>query len=601
MKTQSRHSKPTYRKRGMHSKSHIRKTKRGTRFRALLVGASCVLAAAAGLLSLPVNTIAESPEARQKSTLANLMSQAQLEQLAAKYEERLSSDDDADAFSYAEAMDSSTLKPIAKPKIKSVSQSEDGVLVQWGKVKAAQGYDVYRSADGKTWEQLDHIESSPTYYHDIDTDAGVSYSYAVVSTTDADGYRNSASSNHAERMFLAAPKVKVAQGTSSAKITWKKVRGATGYVVQYAKNRFFVGAKSIEVNGASSLSAPAKGLGKGAECYARVQAVRKGEGNSVQDGCWAYSSNATSDSTARLSALKVKKKVKSGKKTKTKKIALELRGAAKQKVAGYDTLQGSCYGGSYMYYALYNRDLNKGKIVKLSLDKMKVAKVSKALDIFHANDMTYNSKIDRVIVVHGEGDGRGLSIVNPATLKVEKRVAVSRNVSNIFDAEDAGIDRISGISAIAYNAKRDCYIATVSGSHELLILDANFKPINLLALSSKSFGVYQNIETGNDVVAVSTSAGVLQGGNYLWLYSWTGKQLGKVFLPKDMELESIFFKGDKLYASFYLSGQKMKAKTVVTTKRARNSAGKIVKRKVKQKVKYMAVTRDNYCYKVSGI
>lgn len=601
MRTQSRHSKPTYRKRGAHSKPHARKPKRSMQFQAPFVGVACVLVATAGILALPVSTIAESPEARQKSTLANLMSQAQLEQLAAKYEERLASGADGDAASYAAAMDSSTLKPIAKPKIKDISQSEDGVLVQWKKVKAAQGYDVYRSTDGETWEQLDHTDSSPTYYHDTDLDAGVSYSYAIVSTTDAEGYRNSASSAHVDRVFLAAPKVKVSQGKSSAKITWKKARGATGYVVQYAKNRFFVGAKSIEVEGTSSLSASAKGLGKGTECYTRVRAVRKTTNGSVQDGCWAYSSNAAANDTVKLAAVKVSKKVKSGKKTKTKKVAFELRGAAKQKVTGYDTLQGSCYGDGYMYYALYNRDLNKAKVVKLSLDKMKVVKVSKALGIFHANDMTYNSKIGRIVVVHGEGDGRGLSIVNPSTLKVEKRVAIPKNVSNVFDAAGAGIDKVSGISAIAYNAKRDCYIATISGSHELLILDAAFKPISLLALSSKSLGVYQNIEVGNDVVAVSTSAGALQGGNYLWLYSWTGKQLGRVLVPKDMEIESIFFKGSKLYASFYLSGQKMKTKTVVTTKKTRNSSGKLVKRKVKQKVKYMAVTRDNYCYKVSGI
>lgn len=595
MKTQPRHSKPTYRKRGQHTA----KRKKRSKVLPLFAGAVCTVAFFGSALVLMSAPIAEEPVVKQKSTLSNLMSQAQVEQLAQKYRDGLAKGEAIDPAAYAAATNSSSLVAIAAPKIKGLSQSEEGIVVQWSRVKAAQGYDLYRSIDGDIWEQLEHLDSSATYYHDTNASAGTAYRYAIAATTSASGKSNSAGSTSAERVFLSAPKIAVSQKKTTADVSWKAVKGAAGYEIQYAQNLLFVGAKSLTLS-ADATSASITGLDKEAECYARIRALR-GEDEATQKGCWSYSDNVSENKELALKAAKCEKKVKKGKKKTTKKLVFELRRAAKEKVTNYDTLQGGCYGDGYAYFALNNRTTGKSKIAKVDLATMKIAKLSKVLNIHHANDMTFNSKEGYLVVAHSGGDERGLSIVNPKTLKIVKDIQLSKNVSRLFNAGGAGIKNISGVSSIAYNAQRDCYVSTIMGKHDMLVLDADFKPIQVIALSEKSSGTYQNIEVGNDVVVASTSASEDQGGNYLWWYSWTGKFLNKIYVPKGMELENVFLKGSKLYAGFYLSGSKTKTKTVVTKKQVRNAAGKLVTRKVRQKVKYLAITRDNYIYKVSGV
>lgn len=594
MTTQPRHSNPTYRKRGQHTA----KRKKRSKVLPLFAGAACTAAFFGCALALVSTPIGEEPVVKQKSTLSNLMSQAQVEQLAAKYKASLAKGEAIDPAAYAAAINSSSLTDIAAPKIKGLSQSEEGIVIQWGKVKAAQGYDLYRSVDGDVWEQLEHLDSSVVYYHDTQADAGTTYHYAIVATTNANGKSNSKNSALTARMFLAAPKVSVSRGKTSAKLSWKAAKGATSYEIQYAANMFFVGAEKLDID--DSTTATISGLDKDAPCYVRIRA-KHGEAGAAQKGYWSYSANVGETKELKLKAAKYEKRVKIGKKKVSKKAVFELRRAAKQKVTGYDTLQGSCYGNGYGYFALNNRTTGKSRIAKVNLSTMKLVKLSKVLSIHHANDMTFNSKRGYLVVAHSGGDERGLSVVNPSTLKVIKSVQLKKNVSRLFNASGAGIKNISGVSSIAYNAQRNCYVSTIMGKHDMLVLDADFKPIQVIALSEKSTGVYQNIEVGNDVIAVSTSAGGEQGGNYLWCYSWTGKLLNKVYVPKAMELESVFLKGSKLYANFYLSGSKTKTKTVVTKKKVRNASGKLVTRKVRQKVKYLAITRDNYIYKVSGI
>lgn len=520
------------------------------------------------------------------------MSQAQVEILSNKYKESLPEGQQLDEQAYAAAIDSSSLTQIAKPKITSIDQTGSGILVRWKKSSSAESYMLYRSTDGTLWEELASAKQADRFYHDTSVKKGKNYYYAIVAVTTADGYCNSKHSKILQRCYLAAPKVSVSKSGTKATISWKKAKNATGYTVQYASNSLFVGKKTIDVDGGTTLSTSVSGLTKGKTYYVRVRAKRA-DSSSTQLSQWAFSADATSNKTARLGKIKVKK----GK----KKIAFEVRGAAKQKTKGYDTLQGSCSGGGYAYYALYNRTVNKSKLVKVRLSSMKVAKVSKALKIYHANDLTYNSKEKRIVAVHGTGDGCGVSLINPSTLKVSKTVKLSRGVSKLFDAQSAQIDTIEGIGAIAYNAARDCYVATIGTQHDLLVLDASFKATELIHLSDKSSGMYQNIELGDDVIAVSSSAGGNQGGNYLWCYSWTGKLLSKIYLPNSYELESVFLNGSKMHANFYVAKEVKKKKTVTVKKKVTGANGVVTVKKVKKKKTATVLERDNYCYKVSGI
>ncbi len=601
------------------------------------------------------------------------MSQAQFAVLESKYKATLAPEQHIDPASYAAAVDSSALSPIDAPRLSGITQDASGTIISWKKSAGAQGYAVYKSLDGQIWEQAASLKKSARCYHDTAVEAGAAYCYAVVATTSADGYRNSSNSNITRYVFLQSPDVKVSKRKTSATISWDDAPQATGYTVQYAANRFFIGAKTLEIADGSTTSVTVSGLGKDAKCYARIKALRAaggdaGNGNTgdtadrgSNDGgpsnsgsadsptsgsnttstassaanpnasatagpiattaskaSWSYSNNATGDVDATLSQIKVTKKVKvksaksakkasSKKKAKYKKkrVVFELRRAAGQKLEHYDTLQGSCQASGYGYYALNDRNLNKSKIVKVKLSTMKVVKVSKALDIYHANDITANTKEGYLVVNHSSGDPLGLSIIDMNTLKIKRDVTIPNRVSGLFNAAEAkdgaGISKIRGVSSIAYNAQRDCYVASVWSTHDIVELDANFKPTRIIALADKSSGSYQNIAVGNDVIVVSTCPNEEQGSNILWCYDWDGQLLSKIYLPNSTELESVFFEGSRLHANFYVSGQQTKTKTVTETQYTTNAAGKTVAKKVKRKVEYTAVTRDNYCFKVKGI
>lgn len=569
-----------------------------------LIGSAAFIAIIAIALASAATPISDEPQVKQKSTLSNLMSQAQVESLVDKYKAGLAKGEPVDPAALAAAIKSSSMRPVATPHLKETWQSEDGVVLQWTKHSGAEGFTLYRSCDGEIWEQLAQLDAGTRYYCDREVEGGVEYHYALVATSTADGMRNSDHSKLEQRVYLGSPALNVSKKKTKAQISWKSTQAATGYTVEYASNMFFIGAKTLIIDDASTLSASVSGLSKDKPCYARIRAEHS-DGASVSYATWSYSSNMTEGKTAKLSQAKTKKKVKvkkgKKKKTKTKTVAFELRRAAKQKVGGCDTLQGSCAGGSYGFFVLNDRNTDKNKIVKVKLDGMKAVKVSKTLSIHHANDLTYNSKTDQIIAVHSTGDQRGLSVINARTLKVKKTVTIKKSVAKLFDASEAGYKKISGITSIAYNAKRDCYIATIRGTHDMLELDANFKATRVVALGAKSKGVYQNIEVGNDVIAVSTSANAEQGGNYLWLYSWSGKFLCKVLIPQAHELEGVFFKGNKLYAGFYVSGQKEKTKTITSTRYEKTPSGKTVAKKTKRRVKVTVVTRDNYLYRVSGV
>ena len=555
MKTQPKHSKPTQRRQ---RPTHKGKARRSGRLTPLL-GCAAFVAIATIALATSASPISDEPQVKQKSTLSNLMSQAQVESLVAKYKASLGKGEPVDPTALAAAIKSSSLTPVATPRLKETWQDENGVVLQWTKRADAEGFTLYRSLDGEIWEELAQLGASARYYCDEDVEGGVEYHYALVATSNADGYRNSDHSKLAQRVYISSSTISVSKKKTTARISWEGSKAATGYTLEYAPDMFFTHAKTLVVDDGSTLSASVSGLSKDKPCYARIRAEHS-DGTSISYAPWSYSSNMTESKTAELTQAKTTKKVKAKKgkkkKTKTKAVAFELRRAAKQKVGSCDTLQGSCAGGGYGYFVLNDRNTAKNKVVKVRLDKMKVVKVSKTLPIHHANDLTYNSKTHQVIAVHSTGDQRGLSVIDADTLKIKETVKLNKSVAKLFDATHAGIEKISGITSIAYNAKRDCYIATIRGTHDMLELDADFKATRVVALDKKSKGMYQNIEVGNDVIGVSTSANAEQGGNYLWVYSWSGKFLCKVLMPQPHELEGVFLSGGKLYAGFYVSGQK---------------------------------------------
>ena len=137
-----------------------------------------------------------------------------------------------------------TQKPVqqiklATPKLgKVVSAGYNALKLNWSKVNGADGYRVYVKVNGQ-WKALGNTKSTTYVHKKLET--GKSYTYTVKS------YKNTKSgtvwSSYDKKGItgkaaLSAPSLRKAKRTSAKKATlsWKKVNGASGYVVYRKTN-----------------------------------------------------------------------------------------------------------------------------------------------------------------------------------------------------------------------------------------------------------------------------------------------------------------------------------------------------------------------------
>ena len=98
--------------------------------------------------------------------------------------------------------------------------------------------------------------------------------------------------------------------------------------------------------------------------------------------------------------------------------AFDYRVAAGQALYKYDTLQGACANKGFAYLTLYNRTVEKCKIVKLNLKTLAIVKVSKPLPIYHANNLTYNTRKNVLVATCCQVKKKRAVTINPNTLRV---------------------------------------------------------------------------------------------------------------------------------------------------------------------------------------
>lgn len=118
---------------------------------------------------------------------------------------------------------------VATPVLKKISNTTSGVKVQWGAVKGATSYKVYRKAgSSKYWSQVATVKTA--YYTDKNVKSGVNYKYTVRAVRN--GVTSGYESDGITIRFLSAPKLTKAVNVSSGiKVTYGKVSGATSYNV----------------------------------------------------------------------------------------------------------------------------------------------------------------------------------------------------------------------------------------------------------------------------------------------------------------------------------------------------------------------------------
>lgn len=194
------------------------------------------------------------------------------------------------------------------------------------------------------------------------------------------------------------------------------------------------------------------------------------------------------------------------------------------------TSQGACASSKHAYIAI-----NAGytTILKYDISTWKLVKKSSGLMLDHANDMTYNSRTNTIVVCNNSPNFETITFVNPDTLSI---VGTKELKHKIY--------------AISYNATYDRYVVGLSGSYDFAILDKDFKLIKKYK-GYKSGYLRQGSDCDDNYLYFIQSSG---GSNIIVVYNWDGAFVDTIRINNSKEAENIFHNGNNFYTTLHYYG-----------------------------------------------
>ncbi len=225
-------------------------------------------------------------------------------------------------------------------------------------------------------------------------------------------------------------------------------------------------------------------------------------------------------------------------------------------VEGYNlrVAQGACTDGRFVYFIMRASKDVAAIVVRTDLDGSNPL-MSQPMDFGHANDLTYDSKRHRLILVHGSSttntaggndNGRRLSFLDPDTL------ALLHTQADILPEDYAA-------GAFAYVEATDSLIVTRAGNafRELRIDDDyQVTPIrnpgrqNRRTEGSTGYTA-QGVGTDGQYVYFPMSG---SEDNVVVVYTVEGTFVRTIHIPTAMESESLFFHEGKMYIIYHFGG-----------------------------------------------
>lgn len=208
----------------------------------------------------------------------------------------------------------------------------------------------------------------------------------------------------------------------------------------------------------------------------------------------------------------------------------------------FGVCQGACYHKGKMYIA-YERGKNKKnhaiKIARYDFKTLKLEKVSKAMQLGHANGITV--KGNTIYVTHSGGD-RILHRVDAKTLKKKS----DKHISIPAKLKKHG----SGFSGVAYDETTGRFYLRLIGTKNILVLDKDLKYKSTFKVE-KHWMIANDMDAHNKLLYRTYSQKQDADKGRVAIFDYKGKCL-KTWKPNiGAEMEACFMVGNTLYLTYY--------------------------------------------------
>ena len=205
----------------------------------------------------------------------------------------------------------------------------------------------------------------------------------------------------------------------------------------------------------------------------------------------------------------------------------------------YCKAQGACTDGTYVYGILRDTYDTGAYIKKCRLDTGELVATSDIIPLGHGNDMTYDSKNNRLVVTPGLYQDKKLVIVNAEDLSLIENVKIE-----------------VGADAITYNEKDDYYV--INKGAKVHYLTSDFKLTRSIVRTPSPDYVAQGMGSDENYIYYPMSNKWTSQrpflDNILEVYDWDGNYITTLHIPLAMESESMFWANGKYYVAYNNNG-----------------------------------------------
>ncbi len=199
----------------------------------------------------------------------------------------------------------------------------------------------------------------------------------------------------------------------------------------------------------------------------------------------------------------------------------------------YRFMQGSCTDGKYGYFILGDHLYRPYcALIKIRLNDWKVVDRKTGLKLYHGNDMAYDSKRGRLMVVHGDGDQTGISFLDPKTLEIEGSVHLD-----------------SRVYGLAYDPIRDRFITAVTGKDKVEVRDSDWNTLYTFNHVGKNGFTRQSLDCDKGNIYLLQSY-MNKGTSRVLVYSRQGYYRYTIYIGGYREAESLFHVGDRYIVTY---------------------------------------------------